>query len=156
MDPWAIESAPAEAQAAFNPAEACDRDALGAPPGKLAIAPPTAVGVAGPLGVDLARASSARGPLKELHFEEVMTPARYTGSVANWIKWSRRFRDFSVARTDERLDELLMCIEQLRGRLVTAEDKATWEAKLDLTPSIEPGTRGSTCSWTHAREALQR
>ena len=75
--------------------------------------------------------------MKELHFKEVVAPARYTGSVANWLEWSRRFRDFGVARTDERLDELLTCIDQLRGRLVTAEDEATWEAKLDFTPSIE-------------------
>ena len=87
--------------------------------------------------MDLTRASSGRGPLKELHFKEVMAPARYTGSVANWLEWSRRFRDFGVARTDERLHKLLTCIEQLRGQPVTAEDEATWEAKLDLTPSIE-------------------
>ena len=147
-DAWALSRASAETQAAFKSAEVSRRDALGAPPGKLAAAPPAAAGAAGPPGVDMGRASSGRGPLRDLHFKDVMPPDKYTGTVANWLQWSQRFRSYRVARTDERLGELLTCVEQLRGRPLTLGRQS-----LSSRQASRPGRRGSTSSWMLTRVA---
>ena len=42
-----------------------------------------------------------------------------------------------AAESEQRFGDLLNSIEQLRGRHVTAEDEATWEAKIDFKPSVE-------------------
>ena len=70
-------------------------------------------------------------PLRAPDRKDVDRPAKYSGDITKWLQWSTAFSRF-LRRQDWRWPSLLEKIQDLRGRLVTAEDERWWSWELNL------------------------